>query len=270
MARGPGGHDRKRDTRAGSVRSRDVSTGRGACPGRHGRRSLRVGVAGAHVRAARAAGAHHGPLGGRRSIGRGPSPEWALQSGIAEPPGDRGASRAASREALGWAWAKPKTSVVDVPAASVAVGAHRGRPSRACPSPTRDLLEIRLMTLGCAGFKSAAHLVLCCDPAIPRPSLAGVWAKPHPGTSMEQDSLRRFGECLTRYRRLSRLGRREVISTRPADVCFLSAPAQPCARKTKRNSGLGGGGGNTQAAVRTKRQQTGRRGGTPSTCCLVA
>ena len=39
---------------------------------------------------------------------------------------------------------------------------------------------------------------------------------------------------------------------------------------TKRNSGLGGGGGNTQAAVRTKRQQTGRRGGTPSTCCLVA
>jgi hypothetical protein len=40
--------------------------------------------------------------------------------------------------------------------------------------------------------------------------------------------------------------------------------------RTKRNSGLGGGGGNTQAAVRTKRQQTGRRGGTPSTCCLVA
>jgi hypothetical protein len=28
-------------------------------------------------------------------------------------------------------------------------------------------------------------------------------------------------------------------------------------------------GGNTQAAVRTKRQQTGRRGGTPSTCCLT-
>ena len=38
----------------------------------------------------------------------------------------------------------------------------------------------------------------------------------------------------------------------------------------KRNSALGGGGGNTQGAVRTKRQQTGRRGGTPSTCCLVA
>jgi hypothetical protein len=50
---------------------------------------------------------------------------------------------------------------------------------------------------------------------------------------------------------------------------WFSRAWQPAAQ-TKRNSGLGGGGGNTQAAVRTKRQQTGRRGGTPSTCCLIA
>ena len=42
------------------------------------------------------------------------------------------------------------------------------------------------------------------------------------------------------------------------------------AQNGKKKQRPGWRGGNTQAAVRTKRQQTGRRGGTPSTCCLVA
>jgi hypothetical protein len=41
------------------------------------------------------------------------------------------------------------------------------------------------------------------------------------------------------------------------------------ATAAKKKQRPGWRGGNTQAAVRTKRQQTGRRGGTPSTCCLM-
>jgi hypothetical protein len=72
-----------------------------------------------------------------------------------------------------------------------------------------------------------------------------------------------FGACRQRLPWIRRAERRGLLAT---GALRRSTRTDP----TKRNSGLGGGGGNTQAAVRTKRQQTGRRGGTPSTCCLVA
>jgi hypothetical protein len=72
-----------------------------------------------------------------------------------------------------------------------------------------------------------------------------------------------FAACRQRLPWIRRAERRGLLAT---GALRRSTRTDP----TKRNSGLGGGGGNTQAAVRTKRQQTGRRGGTPSTCCLVA
>jgi hypothetical protein len=89
-------------------------------------------------------------------------------------------------------------------------------------------------------------------------------------TEQNRQDRARLGERLGVYRRATAAWRRDWRARKRGAEVRKPAPVTDLVGKTKRNSGLGGGGGNTQAAVRTRRQQTGRRGGTPSTCCLGA
>jgi hypothetical protein len=67
-----------------------------------------------------------------------------------------------------------------------------------------------------------------------------------------------------------RSGRRDGAQNSRERFSFAAAfPGRSAPKAQKKKQRPGWRGGNTQAAVRTKRQQTGRRGGTPSTCCLA-
>jgi hypothetical protein len=88
-----------------------------------------------------------------------------------------------------------------------------------------------------------------CHPEFPAQPPA--WA---PSTA----GFRSWERCSPDLLLLARSGRPRLISSRRLQ-----------GKSHKKKQRPGWRGGNTQAAVRTKRQQTGRRGGTPSTCCLM-